>query len=109
MDFKNVVNDDVSYFFFISGKHQKSLLKILLGYKTVTSPHDEKEEEKRYSEIEMTVALAEHLFKWLAPVESYAIDSHSHGKENLKRCPCGSDICKDDAPFFGETGIGMII
>lgn len=59
---------------------------------------------KKYSEAEITVTLAEHLFKWLAPDESYSIDIHT-GNQNP--CACGSDICcKKIKSHFQRTGIG---
>lgn len=78
-----------------SAEHEKSLRKVLLGLKEKTGT--------RYTECEMTVTLAEHLFKKLAPGESYVIDNNAPGK---KRCACKSRTCKN--PVFGNTNIGMI-
>lgn len=52
----------------------------------------------------MSVTLAEHLFKRLAPGESYVIDGNAP-KQNC--CACGSITCMN-YPVFGNTNIGMI-
>lgn len=56
-------------------------------------------------EIEMTVALAEHLLGQLSPGQLYVIDSSfkSNGK-----CSCGEDNCKS-SPKYGSNGIGKNI
>lgn len=50
----------------------------------------------------MTVTLAEHLFKQLAPVESYVIDNGTRGKSG---CKCLWEGCSR-VKHFGDTGIG---
>lgn len=52
------------------------------------------------SETGITVALAEHLMKKLAPGPSYKVDAYSH-KQKACLCGCGQ------TPNFSETGIGM--
>lgn len=52
----------------------------------------------------MSVTLAEHLFKRLAPGESYVIDGNVPEQDG---CACGSSNCIND-PVFGNTNIGMI-
>lgn len=76
----------------ISEQHKKSLTVILL------------DKDKKYSEADLTVTLAEHLFKWLAPEQSYVIDKRARGKNH---CKCGSNICSKEL-YFGQTGIGKI-
>lgn len=75
----------------ISDKHETSLTTILL------------DEDNRFSEADMTVTLAEHLFKYLAPKKSYVVDNGTRGKS---ACKCGSkDLCSKKT-HFGETGLG---
>lgn len=74
----------------ISGSHEDSLTKILL------------DNSNGYSEADMTVTLAEHLFKQLAPVESYVIDNGTRGKSG---CKCILNDCLQEE-HFGDTGIG---
>lgn len=54
------------------------------------------------TETDITVALAEHLLKKLAPGGSYKIDADSKRKDV---CLCGCGI----KPDFSPTGMGMII
>lgn len=54
----------------------------------------------------MSVTLAEHLFKWLAPGESYVLDG-TIPKSDQNPCACGSRTCLNN-PVFGNTNIGMI-
>lgn len=83
-----------------SAEHEKSLRRVLLGFKK----SNKQRRGTRYLECEMSVTLAEHLFKRLAPGESYVIDGNAHEKN---RCACGSGTCIND-PVFGNTNIGMI-
>lgn len=76
----------------ISDTHKASLDDILF------------DTDKKYSEADFTVTLAEHLFKLLAPGQHYVIDKGSRGKSS---CKCVRDICAQDT-HFGITGIGMI-
>lgn len=77
----------------ISGGNETSLTKILF------------DKDKKYSEADFTVTLAEHLFKLLAPEPHYVIDKGSRGKD---LCKCKLDICKEKEKYFEKTGIGMI-
>lgn len=79
---------------FISDQHEKSLTRILQGYKN-------KEKKKRYSESTIAVTLAEHLLRVLAPTRSYAVHKKS------EKCECGYTACKATPPKYGNTGIGM--
>lgn len=74
----------------ISDDHEKSLTKILF--------------DKKYSEADFTVTLAEHLFKLLAPERHYVIDKGARGKDS---CKCNTTSCAKGGDF-GVTGIGMI-
>lgn len=56
-------------------------------------------------EIEMTVALAEHLLGQLSPGQLYVIDSSFKSNGN---CSCGEDNCKSN-PKYGSNGIGKNI
>lgn len=71
--------------------NEKSLTKILF------------DEDKKYSEADFTVTLAEHLFKLLAPEPHYVIDKGSRGKS---LCKCNRDICEEKQKYFEKTGIG---
>lgn len=71
--------------------HEASLKEILF------------DKDKKYSEADFTVTLAEHLFKLLAPGQHYVIDKGSRGKSS---CKCASDIGTQDNKHFGITGIG---
>lgn len=71
--------------------HEASLIEILF------------DKDKKYSEADFTVTLAEHLFKLLAPGQHYVIDKGSRGKSS---CKCESDIGTQDNKHFGITGIG---
>lgn len=74
----------------ISVNHEKSLTKILF--------------DKKNSEADFTVTLAEHLFRLLAPGRHYVIDKGARGK-NV--CQCNDPVCAKEY-HFGKTGIGMI-
>lgn len=76
----------------ISVKHEASLTEILL------------DKDKKYSEADFTVTLAEHLFKLLAPEQHYVIDKGARGKNS---CKCKIDTCEKEK-HFGNTRIGMI-
>lgn len=54
------------------------------------------------TETDITVALAEHLLKKLAPGGSYKIDADSKQKRPCL-CECGAE------PNYSPTGMGMII
>lgn len=79
-------------FLWEKAQHEGSLQNILL------------DENGRYSETAMTVTLAEHLFKKLAPGQNYAIDNRTSGKNE---CACGSKNCKHEK-HFECTGIGDV-
>lgn len=81
----NVVIDKYNVFFFLD-KHQESLAKVLLDKKLIP-------------ETTISVALAEHIFKMLAPGQDYLLE-----KKIKKCCPCGK--CKYHAKT-GNTDIGM--
>lgn len=68
--------------------HEKSLTKILF--------------DKKNSEADFTVTLAEHLFRLLAPGRHYVIDKGARGK-NV--CQCNDPVCAKEY-HFGKTGIG---
>lgn len=70
--------------------HEASLTEILL------------DKDKKYSEADFTVTLAEHLFKLLAPERHYVIDKGAGGKNS---CKCSIDICEKEK-HFGNTRIG---
>ena len=72
---------------FFSDQHEKSLYKVL---------------HQNNSELDITVAIAEHLLGKLAPGKSYKIDDKSKGKHG---CKCGLEHCKKESKF-GITGIG---
>lgn len=74
--------------------------KVLLGFKK----NNKQRRGKRYLESEMSVTLAEHLFKMLAPGESYVLDGIIP-KSDQNRCACGTCL---NNPVFGNTNIGMI-
>lgn len=59
--------------------------------------------KNKIAEGKIAVALAEHLFKKLAPGQDYLIDNMTKGKDC---CPCGS--CSTN-PKAGITDIGMIL
>lgn len=78
--------------------HEKSLKKVL----DRNLRNGESHSSNSNREMEITVALAEHLLGQLSPGQSYVIDSrfNSNGK-----CSCGEDHCKA-SPKYGSNGIG---
>lgn len=85
-------------FYNILELHEKSLKKVLDRNQRDGCRHSSNSSR----EMEMTVALAEHLLGQLSPGQLYIIDSSfkSNGK-----CSCGEDHCKS-SPKYGSNGIG---
>lgn len=91
----------IPVFYNILELHEKSLKKVLdRNQRDGESPSSNSSRE-----MEMTVALAEHLLGQLSPGQLYVIDSSfkSNGK-----CSCGEDHCKS-SPKYGSNGIGKNI
>lgn len=82
------------FYFFVLDDDEKSLKKVLDRKKDNGKPFA--------TETDITVALAEHLLKKLAPGGSYKVDADSKHK---KACLCGCKI----QPDFSSTGMGMIV
>lgn len=70
------------------GQHQKCLNRVFLNKENI-------------SEVEISVTLAEHLLKKLAPGQQYLVDNGA----SVKPCSCGYAACRSD-PKTGNTDIG---
>lgn len=82
------------FYFFVLENDELSLKEVF----------DKKKEDGKplATETDITIALAEHLLKKLAPGGSYKVDADSKHK---KVCSCGCGI----KPVFSYTGIGIMI
>ncbi|XP_069106187.1 uncharacterized protein [Argopecten irradians] len=85
-------------------KQEKHLLGKLLDYLLNKDAHAALEKSGMFSETEITVLLANHLFVKLAASPSYIIDRHSKRKQGTK-CPCPVPDCKLSG-LYGDTSIG---
>ncbi|XP_061171272.1 uncharacterized protein LOC133180832 [Saccostrea echinata] len=77
--------------------HEQSLSNVLGGYEST--------EERSQEMDELTIALAEHLLRRLAPGQSCVINKQLKVKVEEEKCQCGLDHC-NSTPVFESTGIG---
>ncbi|XP_062583200.1 uncharacterized protein LOC134244959 [Saccostrea cucullata] len=77
--------------------HELSLSQVLGGLEST--------EERSQETDELTLALAEHLLRRLAPGQSCVINEQLKVKVEAGKCQCGLDHCKR-TPIFESTGIG---
>ncbi|XP_061163838.1 uncharacterized protein LOC133172986 [Saccostrea echinata] len=108
IEFINEVKDGNQSFESLDRQH-KAALSVLNSFVNEKELHEkslssilDQLQNGEVSDVEMTVALGEHLLGRLAPGQSCVINSKVNGKE---RCSCQLDHCMKIAKF-GNTGIG---
>ncbi|XP_033748875.1 uncharacterized protein LOC117333606 [Pecten maximus] len=83
---------------------EKHILCKLLDYLVDKDSHAVLEQSEMFSETDVSVLLANHLFVKLAASPSYTIDWHSKGRRGAE-CPCCISDCKLSGQY-GDTSAG---